>query len=101
MDTTELGVSMLLKFWSWCLVAVLTACILEQWISLAFLGCFFVMYYSQRSSRYFSLMLPRFNTKDKNNCFHHRILATKQNPNQQKKEEEKKEKNPLISSLQW
>lgn len=91
MDTTELGVSILLKSWSWCLVAVLTACILEQWISLAFLGCFFVINYSQRSSRYFSLMLPRFNTKDKNNCFHHRIYQTKQNPNQtNKKKKEKK-----------
>lgn len=86
MDTTELGVSILLKSWLWCLVAVLTACILEQWISLALLGWFFVVNYSQRSSRCFSFMLPRFNTKDKNNSFDYRIKnQTKQkNPNKQK-----------------
>lgn len=65
MDTTELGVSMLLKSWLWCLVAVLTACVLEQWIPLALLGCVFVANDSQRSSRYFSFMLPRFSTKDR------------------------------------
>lgn len=98
MDTTELGVSILLKSWLWCLVAVLTACILEQWISLALLGWFFVVNYSQRSSRCFSFMLPRFNTKD-------RIilliteLKTKPNKKNSNKQKQRKDETSLAHQV--
>lgn len=66
MTTTEVGVSILLKSWLWCLVAVLTACVLEQWVSSALLGWwFFLLVNSQRSSKYFSFILPRFITPKK------------------------------------